>query len=260
MENNLEYLEVGIVEYCNLNCKGCSHFSPLADKNEAVEIEEYKKDIRRLSVLLPVIYKIRLLGGEPLLHPDLNEIVKITRQYYPFSEIHIVTNGMLLLSKEKDMQIWVDNDIFLDISLYPPTEKIKDEIEELLVRKKINYSFTKPIKEFRKRMDLSGLNDIEDSYKQCVVGNNCKYLYKGKLSGCPAPNVVRLFDRHYNHSLSCMGDMIDIHVTQLSTKEIIEKLNSPLQMCKYCTEPISFRWENNIDKYREEDWLVKNEE
>lgn len=260
MENVIEYLEVGIVEYCNLNCKGCSHFSPLAGKTEYISVNEYEQDLKQLSHLLPIIYKIRLLGGEPLLHPDLNEIIRITRRYYPLTEIHVVTNGLLLLSKEKDFKIWADNNICVDISLYPPTELIKNNIEKVLVCYKIKYEFTKRITEFRKRMDLSGSNNIEESYRKCEVGNNCKYLYKGKLSGCPAPNVVRLFEKSFNYSLSCTEDMINIHTTHLSTNEIVIKLNSPLQMCKYCSKPENFEWKNNVGEYKEEDWIVRNEE
>lgn len=256
MENALEYLEIGIVEYCNLNCKGCSHFSPLAYKSDFIAVNEYEMDIKRMASLVPIIYKIRILGGEPLLHPNLNEIIDITRQYYPFTEIHVVTNGLLLTRIKDDLSTWAKKDIFVDISMYPPTQLIKNEIEELLQSNKINYSFTELILEFRKRMDLSGDSDIEKAYKQCVVGNNCKYLYRGKLSGCPAPNVVRLFDRAFNHKLSCEDDMIDIHATQLSTDEVLEKLNRPLQMCRYCTQPVNFMWENNLHEHKEKDWLV----
>lgn len=257
MKNALEYLEIGIVEYCNLNCKGCSHFSPLAHKSDFIEVEEYETDIKRMSSLVPIIYKIRILGGEPLLHPNLNEIINITRQYYPFTEIHVVTNGLLLTTRKDELDTWANKDIFVDISMYPPTQLVKNEIEELLQKKKIKYSFTELISEFRKRMDISGNSNIEKAYKQCVVGSNCKYLYKGKLSGCPAPNVVRLFDRFFKHKLSYSDDMIDIHMTQLSTKEILEKLNRPLQMCRYCTQPVEIKWENNLHEYKEEDWIVE---
>ena len=34
MEYVLKYLEIAIIESCNLNCKGCSHFSPLAGSKD----------------------------------------------------------------------------------------------------------------------------------------------------------------------------------------------------------------------------------
>lgn len=42
--------EVHITEHCNLNCKYCFHFSPLA-KEEYLTLEEYERDLARLSEL-----------------------------------------------------------------------------------------------------------------------------------------------------------------------------------------------------------------
>lgn len=259
MENILEYLEISIVEYCNLNCKGCSHFSPLANSDDFVELDEFKRDVVRIAELLPHIYKIRLLGGEPLMHPNLNEVIEFTRQWYPYSEIHIVTNGLLLLKREKDLENWVKNRVCIDISLYPPTMKIKKDIEKLLTQYKIEFKFTDPITEFRRRMDLSGSGNVEEAYMNCMIGKNCKYLYRGKISGCPAPNVVKLFDRTYGYNLSCESDMIDIYSINLTTSELIKKLHEPLETCKYCGVLETFPWENSVNGHKKEDWLVTGE-
>lgn len=256
MEDVLEYLEISIVEYCNLNCRGCSHFSPLANKNDLVRLEEFKRDLVRIAELLPHIYKIRLLGGEPLLHPNLNEIIEFTRQKYPYSEIHIVTNGLLLLKRKSDLEKWSDNKVYIDVSLYPPTMGIKNTIEELLAEYSIEYRFTEPITEFRRRMDLSGTNNAEEAYRNCMIGKNCKYLYRGKLSGCPAPNVVKLFDRAYGYHLSCDTDMIDIYTTDLTTEELIDRLNEPLEVCKYCGVLETFPWGKCINQCEKDDWLI----
>ena len=40
----LNYLEINIVDQCNLNCKGCAHFSNICD-NKFVNLENYKSII-----------------------------------------------------------------------------------------------------------------------------------------------------------------------------------------------------------------------
>jgi hypothetical protein len=47
-----EKIEFGVplVEHCNLRCKGCDHFSPVAEKSE-IDIRQLENDMRRLSVL-----------------------------------------------------------------------------------------------------------------------------------------------------------------------------------------------------------------
>ena len=37
---------VDIVDHCNLNCKGCGHFSPLASKS-FLDLETFENDLRR---------------------------------------------------------------------------------------------------------------------------------------------------------------------------------------------------------------------
>ena len=93
----LEYIEYDIVGHCNLNCKGCSHFSNIICDNSFVTLESYEKDLRRMKELFSYIARIKILGGEPLLHPQLNEIIKITREVLPKATIDIVTNGLLII-------------------------------------------------------------------------------------------------------------------------------------------------------------------
>jgi ABC-2 type transport system ATP-binding protein len=65
------------------------------------DLEQYTKDIRTLSKKL-AIRTIRLMGGEPLLHPRVNDFMRVTREAYPHSKIFIVTNGLLLLKMLND--------------------------------------------------------------------------------------------------------------------------------------------------------------
>lgn len=39
---------VDIVVHCNLNCKGCGHFSPLASES-FLDLETFENDLRRLN-------------------------------------------------------------------------------------------------------------------------------------------------------------------------------------------------------------------
>lgn len=45
----LDY-EVQLVEHCNLNCKYCAHFCPVAPES-FLDVNEYEKDCKRLSEL-----------------------------------------------------------------------------------------------------------------------------------------------------------------------------------------------------------------
>ena len=112
----LEKIDVHITDHCNLNCKSCTHFSPLADEFY-LDIKEYIGDIERLSELSKGdIGQIFLIGGEPLLHPQLKYFFQITRLNFPKTRIIVITNGILLnkqdntfweACKKSNIEIWL---------------------------------------------------------------------------------------------------------------------------------------------------------
>ena len=86
----LPRIEIHIAEHCNLNCKGCTHFSTIADA-EFLPVTEFENEIKRISELTNKIGLINILGGEPLLNPDCTKYLKIARKYFPETEINLVS-------------------------------------------------------------------------------------------------------------------------------------------------------------------------
>ena len=97
----LKSIYLHIIEQCNLNCAYCDNFSPLAKDNWYISIEQFENNIKRLKFFFNNISFINIGGGESLLHPYIIEFCYILRNYYPYSNINILTNG-LLLEKEYD--------------------------------------------------------------------------------------------------------------------------------------------------------------
>ena len=257
MSNILEYLEIAVTEICNLNCKACSHFSPLAEPDDQLTFVEFQDDINRMQELFPTIYTIRLLGGEPLLHYDVFEMARYTRKLYPQSRITIVTNGLLIPSiDDRNMLLMVTNKIEFDISLYPPTRAKRDEIERICSEYGVKCRYTDPIEKFRIRFDPTGRNDGSESYRNCSIGKTCTYLYKGMLSGCPAPNVVHLYNRRFGTEISGELDIIKIHETKLSPDEIEKNLRKELSVCIYCAQLEEIPWSICKGKPSAEDWII----
>lgn len=67
----MKELETNVVDFCNLNCKGCSHFSNIFSHGDSVGYESFERDIRQLSQKI-FIGHFDLLGGEAFLSEDLN--------------------------------------------------------------------------------------------------------------------------------------------------------------------------------------------
>ena len=186
------YLQVILIKTCNLNCKGCTHFANLFNlKNVAdneYDINELEKDMGKISKNAEV-FRLRLLGGEPLLYNHLKEAVELSRKLFSNSDIRIVTNGVLLLKVSDELLNCVrENQVGLDISLYKPTAKIRDEIEKKLRSFGIDYCFedikSKYIEKFEKNVELKQRNDPNKSMTACK-SKQCQTLMNGRLYKCP---------------------------------------------------------------------------
>ena len=234
----LDYIESEIAEFCNLNCRGCSDFSNLAEKKEFYELEEFRKDYLRLSQLFSGVEKIRLMGGEPLLNERLDEYVLVCREIFPQADIRIVSNGLLIPKLTDDvLEVIRDNGVKFDISNYPPTRKMLSRIKERLEQFSIEYDLGFPMDFFFRTILEYPSNDPVPAFNNCIF-THCHMLGHGKLSPCS-----------YAH---CIGS--------ISGQEILDWFNHPHDFCKCCGRgAIPFRWQpgvknNQANKY---DWLIR---
>lgn len=74
-DNGIFWLE--ITSQCNLTCEGCYHENIKGSHKSLAAIEEEFKVIKRLRK----VDSVSIAGGEPLLHPQILEIVKLVRRY-----------------------------------------------------------------------------------------------------------------------------------------------------------------------------------
>lgn len=244
----LDY-EVQLVEHCNLNCKYCSHFSPLA-KKQFLDVNQYEKDCKRLSELFNKEANfIRLMGGEPLLHPNISEFCIITRKYFPNAIIDIDTNGLLILSMEEPFWTTLrQNNINLTATKYPLNidfEKVKEKCKE----HHVNFRFfsEQPVAEFKHLpLDIEGRQQPEKNFYKCYLANSCHTLKNGRLYTCSTVPHIQHFINHFNCDLHLTEDEgIDIYKAK-SKKEILEFLAKPIPFCRYC----------NIDNRKMKKWEV----
>ena len=89
--------KIQIVDECNLNCRGCDHFAPIA-KVWHQPVSDYINMIKTLKQTVGNnIKEIELYGGEPLLHEKFYEILLATEVVFPQDVIiSVETNGILL--------------------------------------------------------------------------------------------------------------------------------------------------------------------
>ncbi|MCL1993242.1 MAG: radical SAM protein, partial [Spirochaetes bacterium] len=229
--------ETDIVGHCNLNCNCCAHFSPLV-KEYFVKPETFEKDFARLSQLAGRDNEnIDIMGGEPLLHPQLLKILEIARKYFD-GPVNIVTNGLLL--EKMDGSFWDacrKNKIRVKVTSYPiklDRQKIKRLAREHSVKLYMRKQFMDNHVWCRNPKDMEGRQNIDDNMRLCLLANFCVFLRDGKLSTCCQPSLISSFNAYFGKNIAVSeSDFIDIHKAQ-SIEEIYAFLCKPISFCRYC--------------------------
>jgi len=257
----LSYLEVSVVDFCNLNCRYCSHFSSIADKI-SYDVALFEQNLDHLSKSgLKNIDTIKLVGGEPLLHPQINDFVVISRKYFPKSKIFIITNAVLVNSMdEKFWKTLADNNIYLQFSIYDikiQWHEILSKIKKYKIQSNISDKIVKNIDEYILRyfcnfnLDLTGSQEDFKRCEHCIT--NCTILQDGKIYKCPLISNVKYFNKKFKQNIEVsQNDYREVSKIK-NPKEFLNWLNQPPAFCKYCGEPYWVKWETS-NKHLISEW------
>ena len=261
----LVHLETHVCDHCNLNCKACEHFSPFVKERVVAKIADFELALVRLSKLFSNIGRFALLGGEPLLEPELCcEMIKLYRSYFPKSEFRLLTNATL--THQMSPEFWRclrENGVIYQISLYPPMWNRLEVIESILRDNDITYLLAGRLKrteKFLRRMTRYPFEDANISNRLCRSAG-CHYLREGSIFKCPDSILV-----------GYMAPWLDCTPEELQTREkidlayetdgwsIIHRLNAPSDMCKKCAlqRAEQFDWGITDGKPDPKDWLLEN--
>lgn len=249
----LRYVEINLADHCNLNCKGCGHFSPVASEKFA-DLDQLATDLNRLSQLFSNIGQFRLMGGEPLLFSAVTEALAIPRRFFPHTDLRIVTNGILLPKMDQDFwRALKANDVVIDLTKYPITldlEKIRGLAAEYGVRLEIT-----ECNKFFAGLKMTGDSDPHAAIKYCRTHFYCPFLQAGRLHVCCLPATVHHFNKQFNTSIPEDGG-IDIHDHQMTGRLINSLLEQPVSTCNYCTATgyVTFDWK--VSKKELAEWEV----
>jgi hypothetical protein len=250
----LPYFEYHLVDHCNLNCKGCSHFSPIREKKFA-DLNEYRSDLSQLQGLFSNVRKIELLGGEPLLHPKVTDFLHLSRFFFPKADIGITTNGILLAKMSEDF--WNTCrvcSIHILYTVYPPFKKTEPAIVRLAKSKGVRI-IANQVASFHGFYNRAGDTDVETAFKKCRSRFYCPMLRNGRLYVCCLSCNITVFNQRFGLHIPENG-FIDIYQNEINGWKIIERLEEASPTCRFCSlgwddVPI-FQWK--ISKGDLEDW------
>lgn len=257
----LPYFEVPITDRCNLNCKGCLFACNGISNSEDVDFEQLEKDATRIRELFYDIPWIRILGGEPLMHPHILDILSLYREIFPDSEIDLCTNGLLLPKMNRMFyEHLVRLKVTVHVSGYKPTYHILDKIEEKLRDNGLHYTVLKRDK-FSKYYSLRKNNSKDSSFADCIA-SGCRELYKGRLMRCSAVIAFEKFNEMFGTKFLTekREDWFDIHENGINGWDIMKQLDKASQICSYCNvkEMEEFEWDYAGNEVSLKDYILKD--
>ena len=122
--NRLEECWLHITDHCNLACRHCL-FSCSAHTRTTLSLESITSVFDQCYRLGARIFY--LTGGEPLMHPDINDICRLILTRRPDTRLVILTNGLLLPACKNLLKNLPQNRLYLQISI-DGREQVHDAI------------------------------------------------------------------------------------------------------------------------------------
>ena len=187
----MQQLEINVAYGCNLKCNHCSHF---CDRMSGLApVQELFADYRTWhSKLAPE--RIRLIGGEPLLHPELALVIRETKRHWPKARIDLVTNGLLLPQRLEILTLLKELGGYVFISRHFGHAGYLEEFHkglQCLQASGVGFTLYTSDREWRKyyEPDADGTpvpcdSDPEKAWRNCQTKNLCPTLWDNRLWKC----------------------------------------------------------------------------
>jgi len=126
--------DVLVTEKCNLNCSHCNMFIPHFEMPKHRELDTMIKDIDSYFNIVDYVSVFHLVGGEPFLHPQIQDVIQhiLSNYIHKIDKFIITTNGGIT-PKQSTIELLKSSNVILSVSNYSDKlEKLKKKIEKVI--------------------------------------------------------------------------------------------------------------------------------
>lgn len=259
----LPFLEMMVINSCNLSCQGCTTFSDLRHSG-------YVTWQQGREQLVPWLERIDLqafgfMGGEPLMNPDIENWLIGLRDLLPDAQLRFITNGLLL-----ERHWWIVDllkslgNTVLKISHHVDDPRIQSAIDRVLSSatwepvtefginrwrlsdSSMRFQVSSPVQFFRTfRNSYANMaphdNDPAEAFAMCVQ-KRCPILHHGRLYKCGTAGLTEgILKRFGNPNIDAwnkyLGTGIDVDCSDQLLDRFINNFGQPHAMCRQCPTP-----------------------
>lgn len=215
------------VKHCNLTCRACNHLAPLFPPS-FVDPGELGRQLRILSRYIH-FDQISIQGGEPLLHPGIDDLIAVARTSGIADQVTVLTNGTLLHTMSQDFWVRLDS---VRLSLYPGARVSPIPVE--WAHKVLGSEF----KDFQEAFSVRKNSDAElvrRIHGSCYLHSRCHSIMDGYFYRC----IVSAFipegaKASWEWARTVDGLFVEDVVGFQEALEAYVSSKSPLKACDYC--------------------------
>jgi len=238
----VEAFELHVTEHCNLRCAHCCNTSPYLPE-KTLSPESIRETLETMAgVLHADVFKI--MGGEPLLHPRITEVLHAVRESGVADVVRLFTNGLLLSKMDDDFWRALDH---LTVSSYTSAPvrpehlaRIEDKAREFDVVLNV-----KPVSSFSEVMHDARRHDddaVKKTWDSCWLRHRCLVARDGRFYICTRaaylPDLharVQLVEPYEDPQARRLEDSVGLDDPNLG-EAVLALLNrkEPLHSCRFC--------------------------
>lgn len=246
-------------QVCNLSCQGCTNYSDLTHAGYVTWDSMQEQLTSWLNVL--DIPDFGIMGGEPLINPDIKNWIVGTRELMPDTQIRFTTNGLLLHKHLNIIDTLHDiGNVVFKITVHQTNTELENIIEKIFKRynwqpvteygidrwitdNNVRFQINRPsvfIKTYQGTYhDMKPWHsNPKDSFDICIQ-KTCPLLHNGKIYKCSTQGLLKeTLAKFNNPNFELWKDYLVDGISPDSEFGVIEQFvnnfNRPHSMCAMC--------------------------
>lgn len=243
---------LSVTSRCSLRCRNCDAYIPYVTNPRDYDCETIIDDCRKVLDVLGHVQIVDVMGGEPMLHTRLWDILHYLRGEERVERFNLITNGTVLPDPPV-LELMKTPKFLMRISDYGSLSSKKEELAALLrangVRYEItNYTYWDPLPRFGKTGETP--DQLTTKFRDCTT--NLFYLRNSKLAYCSVLSGMSDLDEEILPG----SDQNYLYLAGERAKadpqgEILAFLNRMqsgrfIEACKYCPGSRCLQFENKV--------------
>ncbi len=179
----LPRVDLSITNKCTLRCEKCNMLMPYFRNPEHKDLKTIKQDLDVLFQWVDVVEDFMILGGEPLLYPNLVELLQYIKEHYQskIKLLHMFTNGTCTIGEDL-LKISEELSIVYDLSDYTVgLPQLRDRIDKFEAElKKGKIKVERKVQEYWQDFGYPEVNHKNYTEDERILHfHNCRAPFRG---------------------------------------------------------------------------------